>query len=116
VGQTQRNRLQGILGEDAVRARLLRNPRLEVVGEQIRVRTPGEGSYRITDFLVRGRKSGRLRIIEVKTGGAYRSTSQLAKDALIADPFSATTFFGRRARAAGFPSNRSPGKAGGFRM
>ena len=62
------------------------------------------GSHRVTDFLVRGKNTGKLRIIEVKTGGGTRNPSQLAKDALIADPTSATTFSGRRARAAGFPN------------
>ena len=28
------------------------------------------GSHRVTDFLVRGKNTGQLRIIEVKTGGA----------------------------------------------
>ena len=62
--------------------------------------------------MVRGKKTGKLRIIEVKTGGATRSADQLAKDSLIASPTSGTTFSGGRARAAGF-SNGTP--TGGIR-
>lgn len=82
---------------------------VDLVGEQVGVRIPGVGSYRVTDFLVRGKKTGQLRIIEVKTGGATRDATQLAKDALIADPLAPTTFIGRRARAAGFPSGTPTG-------
>ena len=70
----------------------------------MRINTPGIGSHRVTDFLIRGKNTGKLRIIEVKTGGGTRNSSQVAKDSLIADPASATTFSGRRARAAGYPN------------
>ena len=105
--QILKNGVQGDLGEAAVRQRLLNNNSVELIGEQVRIRTPGIGSFRVTDFLVRGKNTGQLRIIEVKTGGATRNASQLGKDALIANPQGATTFFGRRARGAGF-SNGTP--------
>ena len=105
--QILKNGVQGDLGEAAVRQRLLNNNSVELIGEQVRIRTPGVGSFRVTDFLVRGKNTGQLRIIEVKTGGATRNASQLGKDALIANPQGATTFFGRRARGAGF-SNGTP--------
>ncbi len=80
------------------------------------VRTPDVGSHRVTDFLVRGRKTGQLRVIEVKTGRATRDATQLAKDALIADPAAATVFFGRRAKAAGFPSGTPTGAVRTFEV
>ena len=109
VPQVSQNQAQGGLGEAAVRARLLNSSRLELVGEQIRITTPGVGSYRVTDFMVRSRQTGRLSVIEVKTGGATRDPAQLAKDALIADPLVPTTFTGSRAAAAGFPSGTPTG-------
>jgi RHS repeat-associated protein len=108
-GQMLRNKAQGALGEAAVRARLLNSKNLELLGEQIRIATPGVGTCRITDFMVRSRKSGKLGIIEVKTGEATRDATQLAKDALIADPLAPTLFVGRRAVAAGFPSGTPTG-------
>jgi hypothetical protein len=107
--QILRNKIQGELGEAAVRQRLLNSRSVDLVGEQIRVNTPGVGSHRVTDFLVRGKNTGQLRIIEIKTGGATRDAVQLAKDKLIADPFSPTTFSGRRANAAGFPNGTPTG-------
>src|SRR5690606_40041625 len=92
------NKVIGDLGEDAVRTRLLNSNSVDIVGEQVRINTPGIGSHRVTDFLIRGKNTGKLRIIEVKTGGGTRNSSQVAKDSLIADPASATTFSGRRAR------------------
>jgi len=99
VRRVLQNQAQGALGEAAVRARLLNSTRLELVGEQIRITTPGVGSFRVTDFLVRSRQTGRLSIIEVKTGGATRDAMQLAKDALIADPLTPTMWTGSRAAA-----------------
>jgi RHS repeat-associated protein len=109
VPQVLRNQTQGALGEAAVRARLLNSNRLDLVGEQIRLTTPGVGSYRVTDFMVQSRQTGRRSIIEVKTGGATRDATQLAKDALIADPLAPTTFTGSRAADAGFPSGTPTG-------
>jgi len=103
------NKVAGDLGEDAVRLRLLNSNSVDIVGEQLRINTPGIGSHRVTDFLVRGKTTGKLRIIEVKTGGATRSSSQFAKDSLIADPSSATTFSGRRARASGLTNGTPTG-------
>jgi hypothetical protein len=100
--QVLANQAQGALGEAAVRQRLLNSSTVDLVGEQVRITTPGVGSYRVTDFLLRGRNTGRLRILEVKTGDATRDAVQLAKDALIADPLAPTAFTGSRAAAAGF--------------
>ena len=107
--QIIRNSIQGELGEAAVRQRLLGSRSVDLVGEQMRINTPGVGSHRVTDFLVRGKNTGQLRIIEVKTGGATRDAVQLAKDKLIANPLSPTTFSGRRANAAGFPNGTPTG-------
>jgi hypothetical protein len=104
-----RNSLQGELGEAVVRQRLLNSRSVDLVGEQIRINTPGVGSHRVVDFLVRGKNTGQLRIIEVKTGGATRDALQIAKDRLIADPASPTTFSGRRANAAGYPDGTPTG-------
>lgn len=99
-----RNSIQGDLGEAAVRQRLLDSNRLTLLGEQIQITTPGVGSHRVTDFLVQSNKTGKLSIIEVKTGNATRSSSQLAKDALIADPTVPTLFRGDRLSPFGFPA------------
>lgn len=107
--QVRLNQAQGALGEDAIRARLQNSKTLELVGEQIKIRTPGEGGHRITDFLVRSKRTGKLSIIEVKTGNATRGASQLAKDLEIADPNRLTSFFGRRARRSGFPNETPTG-------
>jgi hypothetical protein len=109
IPQVRLNQAQGALGEDKVRARLLDSKSLDLVEEQVRIRTPGEGSYRRIDFLVRSKRTGRLSIIEVKTGGATRDAAQLAKDALIANPEAPTTFFGQRARAARFADGTPTG-------
>lgn len=74
------------------------------------------GAYRVTDFLVRSKKTGRLRAIEVKSGGATRDATQLTKDALIADPLTKTMFTGRRARASGFPRNTPTGSIRTFEV
>ena len=114
--QVTRNKAQGGLGGDAVRTALQQSKVFELVGEQIKVRTPGEGGHRITDFVVRSKRTGRLSIIEVKTGNATRDRVQLAKDAEIANPLDPTTFFGRRARAAAFPNNTPTGPIGTFEV
>ena len=94
--QVSRSRIQGSLGEMAIRRRLENSRTLDLVGEQVQIATPGVGSHRTVDFLVRGKKSHVLHIIEVKTGGATRSTMQRLKDQLIADPLSRTYFRGDR--------------------
>ena len=94
-GEKLPQKIQGEAGEAKVRARLAKNPNI-TVQEQVRVRTPGEGSFRVTDFLVTNKKTGKKYIIEVKTGNATRDKTQLAKDKMIADPNANTTFFGRR--------------------
>jgi hypothetical protein len=100
--QILRNSIQGELGEAVVRQRLLNSRSLDLVGEKIRINTPGIGSHRVIDFLVRGKKTGRLRIIEEKTGDATRDAVQLAKDRQIADLLTPTTFSGCRANDVGY--------------
>lgn len=84
------------------------NPNVTVVGEQIRVNTPQNPSHRNVDILIRRNRDGKLLAVEVKTGGAVRDPSQLAKDAEIATG-QGTTFSGRRARRAGFPNGTPTG-------
>lgn len=107
--QILRNSIQCELGEAVVRQRLLNSRSLDLVGEQIRINTPGIGLHRVIDFLVRGKKTGRLRIIEVKTGDATRDAVQLAKDRLIADLLTPTTFSGCRANDVGIPNGTPTG-------
>ncbi|MEA4948693.1 MAG: hypothetical protein VB068_03435, partial [Petrimonas sp.] len=109
TSQVLLNKVKGKLGEDVIRARLNNSKNLELVGEQIRIRTPGAGDFRIVDFLVASKRTGRLSIIEVKTGNAKRNAYQLLKDMLIADPQAPTTFFGKNARAKGFPDGMPTG-------
>ncbi|WP_154898292.1 Hint domain-containing protein [Gimesia maris] len=116
VPQVRLNKIQGEIGEAAVRQRLLESRTFDLVGEQIRVSTPGVGAYRVTDFLVRSKKTGRLRAIEVKSGGATRDATQLTKDALIANPLTKTMFTRRRARASGFPRNTPTGSIRTFEV
>lgn len=104
-----RNRIRGREAEEIIRRKLVGNNRLQLVGEQIRIRTPGAPFWRTTDFLVRNKRTGELFLVEVKSGKATRSLRQLRKDAVIADPDVNTTFFGRRARAIGFPRGTPTG-------
>ena len=105
----RRNSIQGELGEDAVRQRLLNSKSVDLIGEQIQIATPGIGSHRTVDFLVRGKKTGIMRIIEVKTGGATRSSSQQLKDKLIANPLGPTQFRGNRLMDLGLPRGTPTG-------
>jgi len=86
----ERNKIIGKLGEDAVVKRLRANKSIEVLETQLQITTPGAGSFRTLDVLVRGRKTGRLRNIEVKTGGATRNNMQLLKDQVLARGHSLT--------------------------
>jgi RHS repeat-associated protein len=101
------NQVQGKLGEEEVLRRLQRNPNVEVVGTQMKVKTPQNPDHRDMDILIKD-KNGDLLHIEVKTGNATRNTSQVAKDTEIAQG-QGTTFYGRNARAAGFPNGTPTG-------
>ena len=67
-----------------------------LVRQQISVKTT-EGVRRL-DNLVQT-PGGQFLNIEVKSGNATRNAAQIAKDALIASPISATTFIGNKAGA-----------------
>jgi hypothetical protein len=60
--------------------------------------------------MTRGKISGKLRAIEVKTGSATRNAIQLAKDQLLNSVTGLTTFFGRRARAVGYADDTITGQ------
>jgi uncharacterized protein RhaS with RHS repeats len=79
-----KNQAQGDAGRDALTKRLENSSRYEVIGNEVRINTPENGSYRKVDILVRDRKTKEIIAIEVKTGGAKRNNSQLSKDAEIA--------------------------------
>jgi hypothetical protein len=116
TAQVRLNNVQGKIGEDAVRQRLLNSKSVDLMGEQIQIATPGIGSYRSVDFLVRGKKTGIMRSIEVKTGNATRNSSQLLKDQLIANPLAPTTFRGNRLLDFGFPRGTPTGPIRAFEV
>lgn len=87
----KKNADQGEAGEAILRQRLNDSKTFDIVSEKTRINTPGEGSFREVDFVVKNKKTGELCGIECKTGGATRNKSQLAKDKLIADPNANTT-------------------------
>ena len=94
------NKAQGDKAEAIILARLKNNKNLKVLGEQVRIRTPGVPHYRKTDFLVLNQRTNKMFIVEVKSGGGYVKPSQAAKDALIANGGTAgkpTVFFGKQA-------------------
>ena len=106
IPRTTHNRFRGFWGESWAKERIAlladRNV-IQVVGEQVRVRTPGQGlgTYRVLDYLVRtevnlpGLPKGSLVAIEVKAGNAVRSAMQRLKDLdLLNDP--ATTWMNRK--------------------
>jgi hypothetical protein len=102
--QLAANKAQGQAAEATILARLQGNKNVTVLGTQIRVRTPDNPSFRVTDILVQNNRTGKLFMVDVKSGGAVISTSQAAKDNLIALGGTAanpTVFFGRQAALAG---------------
>ncbi|WP_263408413.1 RHS repeat-associated core domain-containing protein [Terriglobus tenax] len=74
--QITRNALQGAAGEAKVGAELVSEGKT-IVGSQVGVQT--DKGLRVVDHLVQD--GGKLSAVEVKTGGATRNASQLAKDA-----------------------------------
>ena len=74
--QIGRNALKGGAGEATAKA-ILRMRGYKIIGEQVSVMT--SAGRRVVDFVVE--KGGETLAIEVKTGDAVRSASQLAKDA-----------------------------------
>lgn len=71
------NQLAGRLAEMEVRNKLEKEG-FEVVAEQVAVKTPH--TRRRIDLLVRDKRTGELRAVEVKSGGATRDAAQVRKD------------------------------------
>ena len=74
------NKAQGDAGRDALINRLQKSKRFDVLGTEVRINTPNTPHYRVADIVVLDKKTNKIHIIEVKTGGATRDASQLAKD------------------------------------
>jgi RHS repeat-associated protein len=74
--QITRNAMQGAAGEAKVGAELVSEGKT-IVGSQVGVQT--DKGLRVVDHMVQD--GGKLSAVEVKTGGATRNASQLAKDA-----------------------------------
>ncbi|MDO4727356.1 MAG: RHS repeat-associated core domain-containing protein [Porphyromonadaceae bacterium] len=74
------NKAQGDAGRDALISRLEQSKRFDVLGREVRINTPNSPHYRVADIVVLDKKTNKIHIIEVKTGGATRNASQLAKD------------------------------------
>lgn len=77
------NKVQGALAEDKIYNDLLNNPNVVVLGKQVYIKTPGMGRGRYSDILIQNKKTGQIINVEVKSGGAVRSSSQIGKDNLI---------------------------------
>lgn len=75
--QLKKNKKQGKLREQQV-AKELEAEGHEVLGSEVTIKTP-ETNRRV-DHLIRDGKTGEIRAIEVKSGGARRSSSQISKD------------------------------------
>ena len=74
------NKARGDAGRDALINRLQKSKRFDVLGTEVRINTPNTPHYRVADIVVLDKKTNKIHIIEVKTGGATRYASQLAKD------------------------------------
>ncbi|MGV5309801.1 hypothetical protein ACV4V9_20475, partial [Pseudomonas aeruginosa] len=79
--QLKRNHQNGKLREKEVEAELKQQGH-EILGTQVSVKTPK--SRRVIDILIKDGKTGEIRAIEVKAGGAKRSPAQIAKDNALA--------------------------------
>ncbi|MGJ1020686.1 RHS repeat-associated core domain-containing protein, partial [Bacteroides fragilis] len=77
------NKVQGTLAEDKIYNDLLNNPNVVVLGKQVYIKTPGIGRGRYSDILIQNKKTGQIINVEIKSGGAVRSSSQIRKDNLI---------------------------------
>lgn len=61
---------------------------------QVYVKTQGVGSGRYIDILIQNNKTGKIIGVEVKSGGATRFSTQIAKDEVIT---SGSCIFGKNA-------------------
>ncbi len=73
----RQNKIRGVQREAEV-AKELVDEGHEILGSQVSVKT--SRSRRVIDHLIRDGKTDKIRAIEVKSGNAVRSTSQLLKD------------------------------------
>ena len=71
------NKKQGTLAEDKIYNDLLHNSDVIVLGRQVYIKTPGIGRGRYSDVLIQSKKTGKIINVEIKSGGAVRSTSQI---------------------------------------
>ena len=81
--QLKKNQKQGKAAEAKTLKKLQKDKKIVVLGTQVYVRTPGIGRGRRVDILVQNKKTGKITAVEVKSGGAKRSSDQVAKDNLI---------------------------------
>lgn len=77
------NKIQGDLAEDKIYNDLMNNENVTVLGRQVYIKTPGIGRGRKVDILIQNNKTGQIIGVEVKSGGATRNSTQIAKDAMI---------------------------------
>ncbi|MCL1810382.1 MAG: RHS repeat-associated core domain-containing protein, partial [Clostridiales bacterium] len=82
--QLAKNRANGKRAEDYVYNKLLNNKNVKVLGRQVYIKTPNVGKGRYVDILIQDIKTKKLIAVEVKSGKASRSVSQLLKDKIIA--------------------------------
>ncbi|WP_409488024.1 hypothetical protein ACK1U3_19270 [Pseudomonas promysalinigenes] len=75
--QLKKNHKSGKRREKEVEKELADEGRV-VIGTQVSAKTPL--SRRVIDILIKNGKTGKIRAIEVKAGGAKRSTKQISKD------------------------------------
>jgi hypothetical protein len=81
--QLQINKANGKKAEQLVYDKLLKNPDVVVLGRQVYIKTPGVGRGRYADILIQNKKTGKIINVEVKSGGAKRSSAQVFKDKVI---------------------------------
>jgi RHS repeat-associated protein len=83
--QLATNSTNGKNAENFVFDRLDNNPNVNVLGNQVYIRTPAGGRY--VDILIQTKSTtgstSRIIAVEVKSGGATRSANQVAKDRII---------------------------------
>jgi len=75
--QLEKNKASGKLREEEVKKEL-EDEGHEVLGSQVSVKT--SKTRRVVDHLIRDAKTGKVRAIEVKSGGATRNKAQIEKD------------------------------------
>lgn len=79
--QLSDNRKNGKKAEDYVYKKLSNNTNVEILGNQVTVRT--DSGVRYVDILILNKKNNKIVAIEVKSGNAERTKQQISKDELI---------------------------------